>query len=96
MSDCAICLNRLDAASPSTLTETSCGHTYHQTCLKTWLNVQTTCPCCRTTLRQPSLITSIDVEYDDICEFYYDQVEYDYDQVDDYEDLTDSDLESNE
>ena len=87
--DCSICLNALDSERPLELTETRCGHVYHASCLKTWLRVQTTCPCCRTTLREPSMITSAAVEwdYDDICEWYFEEV----DELDDTEDVTDSD-----
>lgn len=80
---CAICLNPLDSEQTTDQEETVCGHIYHKHCLRTWLNVQTSCPCCRYTLREPPLITSnpVDWDPDDVCEWYFD----------DEDDLTDSD-----
>jgi hypothetical protein len=41
---CTICLDEADASSDAT---THCGHTFHHTCLKSWLDVGSSCPVCQ-------------------------------------------------
>ena len=48
-STCAICTNDM---SPSTVRPTKCGHYMHAECLAEWLAGHTTCPMCRTELRE--------------------------------------------
>ncbi|XP_040377552.1 probable E3 ubiquitin-protein ligase RHC2A [Oryza brachyantha] len=43
--DCAICLDRGDAAAA--WKETPCGHSFHGGCLEKWVAAHTTCPLCR-------------------------------------------------
>ncbi|CAJ1392037.1 unnamed protein product [Effrenium voratum] len=45
---CSICLE--EWSSQKEIRKTLCGHCYHTTCLKGWLNVNRTCPLCRTDL----------------------------------------------
>lgn len=46
MMDCPICL---DAITPSTgVVQTSCGHSFHFSCISTWYaKNKSNCPCCR-------------------------------------------------
>ena len=43
--DCAICWERLEAGR-----KLPCGHYYHNSCLRSWLEQDTSCPTCRTVL----------------------------------------------
>lgn len=45
---CSICLEEWSAGKE--IRRTACGHCYHTTCLKGWLNVNRNCPLCRTDL----------------------------------------------
>eukprot|EP00438_Fugacium_kawagutii_P013308 Skav206488 [mRNA] locus=scaffold1128:97021:99319:+ [translate_table: standard] len=45
---CSICLE--EWSSQKEIRKTACGHCYHTTCLKGWLNVNRNCPLCRTDL----------------------------------------------
>eukprot|EP00435_Cladocopium_sp_Y103_P004330 s2535_g1.t1 len=45
---CSICLE--DWSAQKEIRKTVCGHCYHTTCLKGWLNVNRNCPLCRTDL----------------------------------------------
>ena len=42
--DCPICIDSLTNATQHT---TSCGHTYHKTCIEKWLTGHSNCPLCR-------------------------------------------------
>jgi hypothetical protein len=44
--ECAICLDKI-AESAS---QTSCGHTFHHSCIIDWVNVKPSCPICKTNL----------------------------------------------
>jgi len=53
---CPICMLKLDENPEgeglhkpliTKFMETPCKHTFHETCLKKWLDVRTICPCCR-------------------------------------------------
>ncbi|GAM27546.1 hypothetical protein SAMD00019534_107220 [Acytostelium subglobosum LB1] len=43
--DCAICRDRMDSAK-----KLPCGHIFHHSCLRSWLEQQTSCPTCRRSL----------------------------------------------
>lgn len=43
--DCAICWDHMDSAR-----KLPCGHMFHTSCLRSWLEQDTTCPTCRMTL----------------------------------------------
>ncbi|BFZ19181.1 hypothetical protein BsWGS_22220 [Bradybaena similaris] len=43
--DCAICWEKMSAAR-----RLPCGHLFHNSCLRSWLEQDTSCPTCRTTL----------------------------------------------
>ncbi len=43
---CAICLDSLTSCDTLLLIKT-CGHFYHQSCLKCWLHHSSSCPSCR-------------------------------------------------
>eukprot|EP00930_Biecheleria_cincta_P005919 TRINITY_DN106880_c0_g1_i1.p1 TRINITY_DN106880_c0_g1~~TRINITY_DN106880_c0_g1_i1.p1 ORF type:complete len:359 (+),score=57.70 TRINITY_DN106880_c0_g1_i1:28-1077(+) len=43
--ECSICLDGF--SSNMEIRRTACGHAFHSTCLKGWLNVNHTCPLCR-------------------------------------------------
>lgn len=44
--DCAICWDRMEAAR-----KLPCGHLFHNSCLRSWLEQDTSCPTCRTSLK---------------------------------------------
>jgi autocrine motility factor receptor len=44
--DCAICWDRMDQAR-----KLPCGHLFHNSCLRSWLEQDTSCPTCRTSLK---------------------------------------------
>lgn len=44
--DCAICWDVLDSAR-----KLPCGHLFHNSCLRSWLEQDTSCPTCRTSLK---------------------------------------------
>ena len=44
--DCAICWDRMDSAR-----KLPCGHLFHNSCLRSWLEQDTSCPTCRTSLK---------------------------------------------
>ncbi len=44
--DCAICWDHMDAAR-----KLPCGHLFHNSCLRSWLEQDTSCPTCRTSLK---------------------------------------------
>ncbi|KAL3860029.1 hypothetical protein ACJMK2_010202 [Sinanodonta woodiana] len=43
--DCAICWEKMESAR-----RLPCGHLFHNSCLRSWLEQDTSCPTCRTTL----------------------------------------------
>jgi hypothetical protein len=43
--DCPICLNAI--TKETGLVTTSCGHSYHFSCISSWYAKGKTCPCCR-------------------------------------------------
>lgn len=47
---CSICLEDYSEAKTIITTGAGCGHNFHQECLKNWLQVDHTCPLCRTDL----------------------------------------------
>ncbi|XP_059168865.1 E3 ubiquitin-protein ligase AMFR-like [Physella acuta] len=47
--DCAICWERMDSAR-----KLPCGHLFHNSCLRSWLEQDSSCPTCRTTLSESS------------------------------------------
>ncbi|XP_064640345.1 E3 ubiquitin-protein ligase AMFR-like [Lineus longissimus] len=46
--DCAICWDKMEQAR-----KLPCGHIFHYSCLRSWLEQDTTCPTCRTSLSDP-------------------------------------------
>lgn len=50
-SECPICLDELTVESA--VQTHQCHHTFHTTCLKHWLQVNTACPLCRKNLGEP-------------------------------------------
>mmetsp|Transcript_13440 Transcript_13440/g.25324 ORF Transcript_13440/g.25324 Transcript_13440/m.25324 type:complete len:532 (-) Transcript_13440:881-2476(-) len=51
--ECMICLNALREAGDTSEVKsmhTPCGHTYHEECLKRWMDVKMQCPTCRSEL----------------------------------------------
>ena len=55
MSECIICFENLE----ENYTITTCKHEFHTHCIEQWLEFKTTCPICRTVLReqkQPSFV----------------------------------------
>lgn len=44
--DCAICWEQMEAAR-----KLPCGHLFHNSCLRSWLEQDTSCPTCRTSLK---------------------------------------------
>ncbi|CAG2100739.1 unnamed protein product [Medioppia subpectinata] len=44
--DCAICWDRMETAR-----KLPCGHLFHNSCLRSWLEQDTSCPTCRTSLK---------------------------------------------
>ena len=53
---CSICFEPLNSRYYNNTT-TSCSHTFHSTCINTWVTYSNTCPICR------SLITSMNRLY---------------------------------
>jgi hypothetical protein len=47
--DCAICYDKIQKENNS---KTKCGHYFCGTCLEAWLGINTTCPMCRTVIRE--------------------------------------------
>lgn len=45
--DCAICWDEMDSAR-----KLPCGHLFHNSCLRSWLEQDTSCPTCRTSLKR--------------------------------------------
>lgn len=48
--DCAICLIELSTRSETALT---CGHSFHDSCLRKWLRKNRSCPMCRNRYKPP-------------------------------------------
>ncbi len=52
---CSICMDELN--SPDyTLCKLSCNHIYHMNCVKKWLEIKFSCPCCRKIPQKSNLI----------------------------------------
>lgn len=47
--ECSICLSLINKPA----CETECGHKFHITCLKQWLENNHNCPLCRTEIEEP-------------------------------------------
>lgn len=47
--DCAICWDEMSSAR-----KLPCSHLFHNSCLRSWLEQDTSCPTCRTSLKRPS------------------------------------------
>lgn len=54
---CAICWDSLEVAR-----KLPCGHLFHNACLSSWLEQDSTCPTCRTTLRDPQQTIQLNPE----------------------------------
>ena len=54
--DCAICYDKIQKENNS---KTKCGHYFCRTCLDAWLNINTTCPMCRTVIKERRPPTTI-------------------------------------
>ena len=52
---CSVCLEPLGSSNITTL---QCGHRFHYTCIHTWHNQQTNCPCCRQEILEVDQITN--------------------------------------
>lgn len=52
--ECPICFDSVNASTGSTAL--SCGHTFHFTCIASWLSTTSSCPCCR---KVPGLMESL-------------------------------------
>lgn len=67
--DCAICWDEMDTAR-----KLPCGHLFHNSCLRSWLEQDTSCPTCRTSLKgqQDELLDEIvyesETDSDDIID----------------------------
>jgi hypothetical protein len=44
MKECCVCLEKIHFYNPCFL---SCGHVFHETCIKQWFQTSRTCPYCR-------------------------------------------------
>ena len=70
--ECSICLSKVNKP----VCKTSCGHTFHITCLKEWLKTNVTCPLCRKTLNDRKeevliiLVEAIMERMDEIDDMY--------------------------
>jgi len=49
---CSICMEEYCGTKP--IVKTACGHIFHKQCLKNWLQVDKTCPLCRSDLEAPN------------------------------------------
>ncbi|KAL1553811.1 RING-type E3 ubiquitin transferase [Salvia divinorum] len=47
---CVVCLDNLVQLGNGEVARLDCGHQYHQRCIRNWLNVNNTCPLCKTTV----------------------------------------------
>lgn len=54
--DCAICYDKIQKENNS---KTKCGHYFCRTCLNAWLEWNTTCPMCRTVIKERQAPTTI-------------------------------------
>jgi hypothetical protein len=86
---CPICVVCLSTVLNTELRQTDCGHSYHKTCLKDWLLIQTTCPSCQYQLREKTFVSSKTVarEEDDEwdCELDQSNDDTDVDSTSEYE-----------
>ena len=57
--ECPICY---DVINEGEATSTPCGHTFHVTCMTSWLERATTCPSCRTRVAAAPTLTRITME----------------------------------
>ncbi len=44
VSECAVCMDSISGINVTLL----CGHAFHKKCIVSWLDVNSSCPCCRT------------------------------------------------
>ncbi|XP_037827584.1 RING-H2 finger protein ATL30-like [Lucilia sericata] len=54
LGDCSVCCSSLNNASD--IVRTVCQHYFHKTCLTEWITTSPTCPQCRQSCREDSLI----------------------------------------
>lgn len=64
--DCAICWDAMESAR-----KLPCGHLFHNSCLRSWLEQDTSCPTCRTSLKgqQDDLLDDIETQSESDEEF---------------------------
>jgi hypothetical protein len=61
--DCPICFN---AITPETgVMTTSCGHSYHFSCIAGWYAKEETCPCCRAAAKSTEIMPTDDEDDED-------------------------------
>ncbi len=79
MSDCPICLEYIQSTD---ITYTNgCDHGFHLGCLWQWLQVNNSCPLCRTVQpsRQIDIKNYIEIKYNSInTNYYIYTINYDY------------------
>lgn len=67
---CAICWDSMDKAR-----KLPCGHLFHNSCLRSWLEQDTSCPTCRTSFKGPQL------QHDELIELANDSSEEEDDEA---------------
>jgi hypothetical protein len=65
--DCPICFESLKGVTKTSVTSTTCKHSFHKSCLNKWLDKHDSCPCCRTKLKElPPHTPIIEVDHENI------------------------------
>merc|ERR1712216_1045590 len=67
--ECPVCI--ADFTAEGTIRRTCCNHVFHEICLKQWLAVARSCPCCRTELT-PDSESRVTIIIDDVERAIYD------------------------
>ena len=66
--ECAICWDSMQAAC-----KLPCGHLFHNSCLRSWLEQDTSCPTCRTSFKGQQRLQQHNQHSDDLSEFVGDE-----------------------
>lgn len=74
--ECAICMSEMKHETGEEIKTTYCNHTFHNTCLSTWLIEHYTCPLCRGDIMEEREVSrNLDAAFDNAADEFSTEAE---------------------